>query len=119
METGTVQNPTRFISTQTAPGYGWHMSPNDPENDPDIYFLRMLKGMRSEFRSSELILALPKTPLTPFHLHWLIALAETKPETRSIVQYIISTYQLSGEDVLLEYYKNKAKRFEVLPSENK
>lgn len=112
METSTVTNPTRFVTNRSNASRSSYTSEGliDSSKDIDLVFLKAVKECRIKWNSIALIQCLPSTPLTDFHLHWLIYLADQNPESHSIIQHIFNQYKIECDPVILDYYKLKLAR---------
>ena len=105
----TVSNPSRFAMSQPH-RQAVSSSVVDVSKDIDLVFLKTVKECRYKWNSIELIQSLPDTPLSDFHLHWLAKLAEFKPESRSIIQHIFSSYKIECSPLIFDYYKQQLAR---------
>ena len=107
--TPTVSNPSRFAMSQPH-RQAISSSFVDVSKDIDLVFLKAVKECRYKWNSIELIQSLPASPLSDFHLHWLVKLADFKPESRSIIQHIFTSYKIECDPVILDYYNQQLHR---------
>ena len=109
MQSGTVSNPSRFITSRNSTEDIGFFNSKQGSDDIDILFLRAIKECMLRFQSTTIIQSIPST-LNEFHLHWLCSLAERKSESTSLIQHIFTKYTIQADPVLLHYYQSKLER---------
>jgi hypothetical protein len=115
---GSVINPSRFQSSYTPAIGGNHNKSNIPyyssiidiTRDSDFQFLKVIKECLIHMDRSALVQCLPSTPLTDYHLYWLVNLASVREESHHIVKHIVNTYKVEADLCLKTYYKTKLAR---------
>jgi hypothetical protein len=115
MQPATVPNPSRFQSSYNTVSIGSNSSRvvpmhMDMNRDADFQFLRVVKECFIHMDRAMLVQSLPSTPLTDFHLYWLISLASAKEEAQGIAKHIFSTYSINADKALVRYYSSKLDR---------